>query len=120
MFLHAAKLGEAALLKDILDTEEMNSKLNVNCVDYMGRNALFLAVDTEIIEAIEVRSGHRLGHAKVIFHLIPTNAKPPNHSYDVIILIRQDHIIQTIFHVASMNYTMLRLVVRCINPLQSV
>ena len=50
--LHAAKLGDADLIKDLLDSEEHSEKLNVNCVDYMGRNALFLAVDTENIDAI--------------------------------------------------------------------
>ena len=50
--LHAAKLGDAELIKDLLDSEEHSEKLNVNCVDYMGRNALFLAVDTENIDAI--------------------------------------------------------------------
>ena len=50
--LHAAKLGDAELIKDLLDSDEHSEKLNVNCVDYMGRNALFLAVDTENIDAI--------------------------------------------------------------------
>ena len=52
LLLHAAKLGDAELIKDLLDSEEHLEKLNINCVDYMGRNALFLAVDTENIDAI--------------------------------------------------------------------
>ena len=54
LYLHAARLGEIALLRELVEEEETYSKLNVNCVDYMGRNALFLAVDTENVEAIEV------------------------------------------------------------------
>ncbi len=50
--LHAAKLGDAELIKDLMDNDAQSEKMNVNCVDYMGRNALFLAVDTENIDAI--------------------------------------------------------------------
>ncbi len=52
MYLHASRLGEVALIKELLDGDDF--KLNVNCVDYMGRNALFLAVDSDDVEAIEI------------------------------------------------------------------
>ena len=33
---------------------QIGSHLNINCVDYMGRSALHLAVDSENLEAIEL------------------------------------------------------------------
>lgn len=52
LLLHAAKLGEADIIKELLMNDEYSQKLNINCVDYMGRNALFLAVDSENVDAI--------------------------------------------------------------------
>lgn len=59
LYLHAARLGDYALLREMLDLTELASprdqrRLNVNSVDYMGRNALHLAVDSESVECIEL------------------------------------------------------------------
>ena len=38
-----------------MSVEEANdSSLNVNCLDYMGRSALHLAIDSEKLDVIEV------------------------------------------------------------------
>ncbi|XP_074649130.1 short transient receptor potential channel 7-like [Tubulanus polymorphus] len=52
VYLNAAALGDAGVVRQSL--EESESGLNVNCVDYMGRNALHLAVDCEDMEIIEL------------------------------------------------------------------
>ena len=52
VYLNAAALGDVGIIR--LSLDESEAILNVNCVDYMGRNALHLAVDSECIEAIEM------------------------------------------------------------------
>ena len=52
LYLHAARMGDMILLNEVIESIE-SSKLNWNCVDYMGRNALHLAVDSENIDMIE-------------------------------------------------------------------
>ena len=53
LYLHAARMGDMILLNEVTESTEGISKLNWNCVDYMGRNALHLAVDSENIDMIE-------------------------------------------------------------------
>jgi hypothetical protein len=58
LYLHAARLGDHAQLRELLNLDEANSgeirRINVNSLDYMGRNALHLAVDAESVECIEL------------------------------------------------------------------
>ncbi|KAL3310517.1 Short transient receptor putative channel 2 [Cichlidogyrus casuarinus] len=49
VYLNAAEFGEVEIVKDLIEEREFNS----NCVDYMGRNALLLAMKTENIELID-------------------------------------------------------------------
>ena len=53
VYLNAAALGDVPVIRESLE-EDSECKLNVNCLDYMGRSALHLAVDSENIEAIEM------------------------------------------------------------------
>ncbi|XP_069746844.1 short transient receptor potential channel 6-like [Narcine bancroftii] len=50
-FLDAAEYGNVPVVRRMLEESEM---LNVNCVDYMGQNALQLAVANEHLEVIEL------------------------------------------------------------------
>jgi hypothetical protein len=53
VYLNAAALGDLPIVRQSLgDTNTVS--LNVNCVDYMGRSALHLAVDSESMEAVEL------------------------------------------------------------------
>jgi ankyrin repeat protein len=52
VFLNAAALGDSPIIRQSL--EEPDPSLNINCVDYMGRSALHLAVDSENMETIEL------------------------------------------------------------------
>lgn len=62
LYLHAARVGDYGLLRDILETatvdefqwSDLRRAININCVDYMGRSALHLAVDSENMESIEL------------------------------------------------------------------
>ena len=54
MFLNAAELGDVEIVKDCIQIPN----LNVNCVDYMGRNALLLAIQTENLDLIDLLLGY--------------------------------------------------------------
>ncbi|KAL8607311.1 hypothetical protein ACOMHN_039461 [Nucella lapillus] len=53
VFLNAAFLGDLGIVRQSLE-ESSDSSLSVNCVDYMGRNALHLAIDSEKLDIIEI------------------------------------------------------------------
>ncbi|CAG5122394.1 unnamed protein product, partial [Candidula unifasciata] len=53
VFLNAAYLGDVGIVRQSLE-DSAESSLNVNCVDYMGRNALHLAIDSEKLDIIEI------------------------------------------------------------------
>lgn len=53
VFLNAAFLGDLGIVRQSLE-ESSESNLSVNCVDYMGRNALHLAIDSEKLDIIEI------------------------------------------------------------------
>ncbi|XP_076459396.1 short transient receptor potential channel 7-like isoform X2 [Babylonia areolata] len=53
VFLNAAFLGDVGIVRQSLE-ESGDSSLSVNCVDYMGRNALHLAIDSEKLDIIEI------------------------------------------------------------------
>jgi len=54
VYLNAAALGDVPIVRQSLGETSCNDTLNVNCVDYMGRSALHLAVDSESMETVEL------------------------------------------------------------------
>ena len=52
MYLNAATLGDLAIVRQSI--EDLDSPLNVNCLDYMGRSAIHLAVDCENMDMVEL------------------------------------------------------------------
>lgn len=50
--MNAAAQGDLPIIRQTL--EELSANVNINCVDYMGRSALHLAVDSECMEAVEL------------------------------------------------------------------
>ncbi|CAI9738536.1 short transient receptor potential channel 3-like [Octopus vulgaris] len=52
VFLNAATLGDVGVVRQSIEENEM--LFNVNCVDYMGRSALHLAIDSEKLDVIEI------------------------------------------------------------------
>ncbi|XP_050393600.1 short transient receptor potential channel 7 isoform X3 [Patella vulgata] len=53
VFLNAAYLGDVGVVRMCLE-DRVESNLNIGCVDYMGRNALHLAIDSEKMDVIEI------------------------------------------------------------------
>lgn len=51
--MNAAAQGDVPIIRETLDDSD-SSIVNINCVDYMGRSALHLAVDSECLEAVEL------------------------------------------------------------------
>jgi len=54
VYLNAAAIGDIGVIRMSLEDADTNNDFDANCVDYMGRNALHLAVDSENIDAIEM------------------------------------------------------------------
>jgi len=61
LYLHAARVGDYGLVREILESADLchatsgeQHGINVNCIDYMGRNALHLAVDSENSDCIKL------------------------------------------------------------------
>lgn len=55
MYLNAASLGDFGVVRQSLDNAKREgSNFNVDCVDYMGRSALHLAVDTEKMDIVDI------------------------------------------------------------------
>ena len=52
VYLNAAALGDIAIVRQSI--EDLDSPLNVNCVDYMGRSAIHLAVDCDNMDMVEL------------------------------------------------------------------
>lgn len=53
VYLNAASLGDLGIVRQSVEESE-EGILNVNCLDYMGRNALHLAIDSEKLDVIEI------------------------------------------------------------------
>ncbi|VDP74358.1 unnamed protein product [Echinostoma caproni] len=54
VYLNAAEFGEVEVVKELLS----DPKLDANCVDYMGRNALLLAIKNEHIDLVDILVGN--------------------------------------------------------------
>ncbi|KAF8572422.1 hypothetical protein P879_01035 [Paragonimus westermani] len=50
VYLNASEFGEIDVVRELLD----DPQLDVNCVDYMGRNALLLAIKNENIDLVDL------------------------------------------------------------------
>lgn len=53
VYLNAAALGDVGIVRQSIE-DSTDGTLNNNCLDYMGRNALHLAIDSEKIDVIEI------------------------------------------------------------------
>ncbi|XP_045214496.1 short transient receptor potential channel 7-like isoform X4 [Mercenaria mercenaria] len=53
VYLNAAYLGDLGVLRQSVE-DAAESSLNVNCLDYMGRSALHISIDSEKLDVIEV------------------------------------------------------------------
>ena len=45
-------------MREIIENEDLKGRLNLNCVDYMGRNALHLSVDSECVDTTDILMEH--------------------------------------------------------------
>ncbi|CAL1572087.1 unnamed protein product [Knipowitschia caucasica] len=68
-YLGAVERGDYATVRQALEEAEIYFRININCVDPLGRTALLIAIENENLEMIElllsfnVRVGDALLHA---------------------------------------------------------
>ncbi|ULU00598.1 hypothetical protein L5515_004070 [Caenorhabditis briggsae] len=86
-FLEAAELGNKPTLQEFLDYHDGERRLNVNCLDSMGRTALEIAVDNENMEVVELllqQPDIRIGNALLcairegVYRLVEVLVNHPN------------------------------------------
>ncbi|EGT52084.1 CBN-TRP-1 protein [Caenorhabditis brenneri] len=86
-FLEAAELGNKPTLQECLDYHDGERRLNVNCLDSMGRTALEIAVDNENMEVVELllqQPDIRIGNALLcairegVYRLVEVLVNHPN------------------------------------------
>ncbi|CAH8636280.1 unnamed protein product [Heterobilharzia americana] len=80
VYLNAAEFGEVEVVRDLLE----DMKLDVNCVDYMGRNALLLAMKNENIDLVELLV-NRLDFYAVEDALLNAISQEKNHLVKLIV-----------------------------------
>ncbi|VDQ06390.1 unnamed protein product [Trichobilharzia regenti] len=80
VYLNAAEFGEVEVVRDLLE----DMKLDVNCVDYMGRNALLLAMKNENIDLVELLV-NRLDFYAVEDALLNAISQQKNHLVKLIV-----------------------------------
>ncbi|CAH8667549.1 unnamed protein product [Schistosoma curassoni] len=80
VYLNAAEFGELEVVRDLLD----DIKLDVNCVDYMGRNALLLAMKNENLDLVELLV-NRLDFYAVEDALLNAISQQKNHLVKLIV-----------------------------------
>lgn len=70
-YLLAVERGDLATVKLYLEQASLNSdKLNINCVDPLGRSALLLAIEYENIEMMELLLNHHAQVGEALLHAI--------------------------------------------------
>uniref|UniRef100_A0A8R1HR56 ANK_REP_REGION domain-containing protein n=1 Tax=Caenorhabditis japonica TaxID=281687 RepID=A0A8R1HR56_CAEJA len=86
-FLEAAELGNKPTLQEFLIYHDGERRLNVNCLDSMGRTALEIAVDNENMEVVELllqQPDIRVGNALLcairegVYRLVEVLVNHPN------------------------------------------
>ena len=53
-YLNAVEKGDYATVKKALEEAEIYFKININCIDPLGRTALLIAIENENLELIEL------------------------------------------------------------------
>lgn len=69
-YLLAAERGDIATVKYYLDEAHNFPKFNINAVDPLGRSALYIAIEYENIEMIEVLLSNHVDIGEALLHAI--------------------------------------------------
>lgn len=69
-YLSAVEKGDYASVKRALREAEIYFKINVNCVDPLGRTALLIAIENENLEMVELLLAHDVHVGDALLHAI--------------------------------------------------
>ncbi|XP_061849981.1 short transient receptor potential channel 4 [Colius striatus] len=69
-YLNAVEKGDYASVKKALEEAEIYFKININCIDPLGRTALLIAIENENLELIELLLGFNVYVGDALLHAI--------------------------------------------------
>ncbi|XP_035239889.1 short transient receptor potential channel 4-like [Anguilla anguilla] len=69
-YLSAVEKGDYASVKQALEEAEIYFKININCIDPLGRTALLIAIENENLEIIELLLGFNVYVGDALLHAI--------------------------------------------------
>ncbi|XP_062308993.1 short transient receptor potential channel 4-like [Osmerus eperlanus] len=69
-YLGAVEKGDYASVKQALEEAEIYFKININCIDPLGRTALLIAIENENLEIIELLLGFNVYVGDALLHAI--------------------------------------------------
>ncbi|KAG5844646.1 hypothetical protein ANANG_G00164700 [Anguilla anguilla] len=69
-YLSAVEKGDYASVKQALEEAEIYFKININCIDPLGRTALLIAIENENLEIVELLLGFNVYVGDALLHAI--------------------------------------------------
>jgi len=69
-YLSAVEKGDYASVQQALDEAEIYFRININCVDSLGRTALLIAIENENLEIIELLLAYNVYVGDALLHAI--------------------------------------------------
>ncbi|XP_073469388.1 short transient receptor potential channel 4 isoform X2 [Aquarana catesbeiana] len=69
-YLTSVEKGDYASVKQALDEAEIYFKININCIDPLGRTALLIAIENENLELIELLLSYNVYVGDALLHAI--------------------------------------------------
>ncbi|XP_026531286.1 short transient receptor potential channel 4 isoform X4 [Notechis scutatus] len=69
-YLNAVEKGDYASVKQVLEEAELYFKININCIDPLGRTALLIAIENENLEFIELLLSFNVYVGDALLHAI--------------------------------------------------
>ncbi|XP_054884178.1 short transient receptor potential channel 4b [Poeciliopsis prolifica] len=70
VYLGAVERGDYASVKQALDEAEIYFRININCIDPLGRTALLIAIENENLEIIELLLSYNIHVGDALLHAI--------------------------------------------------
>uniref|UniRef100_A0A3Q2DW77 Transient receptor potential cation channel subfamily C member 4 n=1 Tax=Cyprinodon variegatus TaxID=28743 RepID=A0A3Q2DW77_CYPVA len=70
VYLGAVERGDYASVKQALDEAEIYFRININCIDPLGRTALLIAIENENLEIIELLLSYNIHLGDALLHAI--------------------------------------------------
>ncbi|XP_061918097.1 short transient receptor potential channel 4-like [Entelurus aequoreus] len=70
VYLGAVEKGDYATVKEALEDAEIYFRININCVDSLGRTALLIAIENENLEILELLLSYNVHVGDALLHAI--------------------------------------------------